>query len=372
MSFYEKSREFAVAHILPFAKEIDEKATFPVESFKEMGKHGFLKLVIPKEYGGLGGTIKDHADAVRAFASTCATAGLCYMMHNVATMCVLNYGSKELKDKVFKDVVEKGKFLALAYSEFGTGTHFYLPEIKVEFKDGKATFNGKKSMVTSATHASYYALLTPSKGEGIDNWLFPLDSGIKFESNNWNGLGMRGNVSAPMAVDNVTLDETYRIGESGTGATQVFETVAPFFILGLAAVYTGLAQSVRDFTIERTTSRVYPNGQSLANIETVQIHLSKIYADTAACIALTQSAAEAALNGDADALAKILSARIKASESAIELASIAMRIGGGKAYNKDGAIERLLRDSYAGQVMAPSVDVLKVWLGKAITGQQIP
>ena len=34
-------------------------------------------------------------------------------------------------------------------------------------------------------------------------------------------------------------------------------------------------------------------------------------------------------------------------------------------------MERLLRDSYAGQIMAPSVDVLTIWLGRAITGQPL-
>ena len=48
-----------------------------------------------------------------------------------------------------------------------------------------------------------------------------------------------------------------------------------------------------------------------------------------------------------------------------------MRIGGGKSYNKADAIERYMRDSYAGQIMAPSVDVLIVWLGKAVTGQEL-
>lgn len=70
--------------------------------------------------------------------------------------------------------------------------------------------------------------------------------------------------------------------------------------------------------------------------------------------------------------AKLLAARILASENAITLAQIGMRIGGGKAYNKMGPMERYLRDALASQVMAPSVDVLNIWLGKAITGQQIP
>lgn len=63
-------------------------------------------------------------------------------------------------------------------------------------------------------------------------------------------------------------------------------------------------------------------------LETVQIHLAKIYANTNAAVCATRDAARAATEGDADALAS--------------------------------------------QVMAPSVDVLNIWLGKAITGQQIP
>lgn len=112
-------------------------------------------------------------------------------------------------------------------------------------------------------------------------------------------------------------------------------------------------------------------------LETVQIHLAKIYANTNAAVCATRDAARAATEGDADALAKLLAARILASENAIALAQIGMRIGGGKAYNKMGPMERYLRDALASQVMAPSVmapsvDVLNIWLGKAITGQQIP
>lgn len=372
-NFYNEAREFAIKHIEPFSREIDEKALFPVKSFEEMGKAGYFKLVIPEEFGGLGKTMKEHSDACRAFAESCATAGLCYMMHNVALMCILNHGSEELKKKICDDVVNNNKFLGLAYSEFGTGTHFYIPELKVEFDKDKATFNGSKSMVTSANQASYYLILAPSEVENaVDNWVLPLESkGLSFDESSWKGLGMRGNVSCPMHLENVTLDKMMRIGEAGTAVQQVFGTVAPYFITGLASVYTGVCQNILSEATNYSMNRKYPDGTSLANIETVQIHLSKIYSQTNAAILCTQEAARAFVAGEEDALAKILSARVFASEASIELARIGMRIGGGKAYNKQGSMERLLRDSYAGQIMAPSVDVLIVWLGKAITGQEL-
>ncbi|CAM4295110.1 acyl-CoA dehydrogenase family protein [Paenibacillus tarimensis] len=371
---YQEGKDFAKSCILPYTDRTDEESRFPEESFKKLGEHGFLKLLIPEEYGGYGRGLEEHAKACLAFAETCSTTALCYMMHNVAVMCLVTHGSDELKKRVFTDIVENGTFMALAYSEFGTGTHFYITEMTAEVNGDKTTFNGKKSMVTSAAYASYYLVLAPSVEEGqINNWVFPLESeGLSFGLSDWNGLGMRGNSSCPVLINQVTLDSSYRIGAEGSGQEQVFNVVAPFFITGLGAVYSGTALHMFEVASGHAVDRKYPDGSSLSNIETVQIHIGDIYKNASAAKAITLEAARAGANGEADALAKILSARIFASEAAIECGRLAMRVGGGKAYNKALPLERLLRDAYAGQIMAPSADVLSVWLGKALTGQMIP
>ncbi len=373
-NFYNEARQFAEQFIDPIAREIDEQERFPEEVFKELGKAGYFKLMIPTELGGLGKTMKEHAEACRAFAKSSATVALCYMMHNVALNCILSYADDALKSRICKDIIENEKFMALAYSELGTGTHFYISDVKTAFKDTSVVFNGLKSMVTSAEYASYYLVLTPSDVEGgIDNWVFPLSTpGLDFKPSTWHGLGMRGNVSCQMEINDVELDKGLRIGTAGSGVDQVFTIVATYFITGLAAVYTGLCEAILAEAINHTTSRKYPDGKSLSEIETVQIHLAKIYSQTNSAILSTNEAVRSFLANDADMLAKILSARIVASETAIELARLGMRVGGGKAYNRAGNMERYLRDSFASHIMAPSVDVLTVWLGKAITGQQLP
>ncbi|MCI5674739.1 MAG: acyl-CoA/acyl-ACP dehydrogenase [Firmicutes bacterium] len=373
MTIYEKAKEFALAHIEPIAKKMDDEAIFPVEAFKAMGEEGFLKLMVPKEFGGEGATIQEHARVCMAFAESSASAGLCYMMHNVCLMVVLTYGSDELKKEVCEKIVNEGKFCALAYSEFGTGTHFYIPNIKADHKDGYTVLNGRKSMVTSAEQASFYLISAPSTKEGLtDNWLIPLEKeGVKFDLNEWNGVGMRGNVSSPMTLTDCKLEDKYMVGEPGTAVEQIFAVVAPYFVVGLASVYSGLSLAIYEAARKHAIERVYPNGQGLINIETVQIHLANLYNRANAAKYFTLEAARSAACGEEDALPKILASRINASEGAIECSKWAMRIGGGKSYNKADAIERYMRDSYAGQIMAPSVDVLIVWLGKAVTGQEL-
>ncbi|MFV0520567.1 MAG: acyl-CoA dehydrogenase family protein [Lachnospirales bacterium] len=374
MEFYNKAKEFALKNVSPIARELDREGVFPHDIFKKLGEENYFTLVIPKEYGGQGKNILEHTEICMALAESSSTVGLCYMMHNVALNVINTYGSDELKKEVFSKVVNEKKHLTLAYSEFGSGTHFYLPDTTVTKKDENYILNGTKSMVTSANTAAYYLVLSKStNGDGITNWAVPAESkNLNFLHEHWDGLGMRANVSAPMEMKDLEISPKYMIGKDGGAMEHVLTAVAPLFIAGLAGVYSGLSMNVSDFAIKYSQERKYPTSQKLSEIETVQIHLANIYSKATAAKMITLDAARSGANGDADALAKILGARIIASETAIEVSNLGMRVGGGKAYNKKLLVDILLRDAYAGQIMAPSVDVLKIWLGKALTDQQIP
>ena len=172
---YTQVRKLAEQFIEPYADELDQKKEFPVQAFKELGKAGWFSLLIPKEYGGMGLTLKEHAEVCMALAESSASAGLCYMMSNVAVNCLNLFGSDQLKQKIFSDIVQNQTFAALAYSELGTGTHFYITDATAQFNAEHAVFNGLKSMVTSGNYAAYYLALLPSENcETIDNWVLPL------------------------------------------------------------------------------------------------------------------------------------------------------------------------------------------------------
>ena len=368
-TYYTKARDFAVKYIDPVAKEIDEKEIFPAEVFKKLGEEGYFTLLIPSELGGQGKTIKEHAEICRALAKTCPIVELCYRMHNVGIMTVQASDNKNLISRICKDVIDNKKFLALAYSELGTGTHFNITTMDAVFNETSTTFKGVKSMVTSALHASYYVTSTVAKdAPESDVWVFPLGAkGLDFKPNTWHGLGMRGNVSCQMEINDVTLEKDEWFVESGARIIEKGSVDTRYFVLGLAAVYAGLCEAILDEALNHATSRKYPDGKALSEIETVQIHLSKIYASTNAAVLGVDEAVRSYLADEPDYLAKILAARMFSSEAAVENARLGMRIGGGKAYNRFGNMERYLRDSYASQIMAPSVDVLALWLGATIT-----
>lgn len=375
MEYYNGAKEFAEKHIAPVARELSEKVGFPEAIYEEIKKEGYLKLLIPEELGGLGGDIYDHSEIIRAFSEKSATVGLTYMMHNVALNIVLNAGKEELKQKIVKEVVEEGKTLALAYSESGSGVSFYYPETTAEKKGDKWLINGSKSMVTSAEYASYYMVIAKT-GEGradTDNFCVPIESeGLEFKMERWNGIGLRGNVSCPMYMDNMELDEMYRTGDNNSGMEQILTLVAPLFIQGLASVYSGLNVAISNEAIMHATDRTFPDGSKLSEVDTIKHHLSTIYNNAFAGVSATREAALAARRGDEDALPKILSARVIAIENVTESGKLGMQVGGGRAYSQFRNFAYYLADALAGQVMAPSLDILHQWIGSVLTGQMIP
>lgn len=375
VDFYDKAMSFAEEHIAPIAREISGSDEFPTSLYDKIKENDFLKLTVPTELGGLGGDIHDHAEVVRAFSKHSASVGLTYMMHNVALNIVLNSAKDTMKEKIVKEVIEEGKLLALAYSESGSGVNFYYPETTAKKEGDVWVINGKKSMVTSSGYATYYMVITKTgeARDATDNFIVPINTeGIDIQSDKWNGIGVKANVSAPIKFDQVKLSDDYRTGEPGTGMLQILTLVAPMFLAGLAAVYSGINMAICDEAIMHATDRTFPDGSKLSEVDCIKNHISQIYNNSFASVSATQAATLSARNGDDDALAKILSARIIAIENAIESGTLGMRIGGGRAYSQFRNFSNFLADALAGQVMAPSLDILHQWVGSVLTGQQIP
>ena len=375
MDYYLKASEFAEKYVAPVGRKIDETKEFPKDIFEKLYAEDFLKLIIPESEGGLGGDIYDHAEIIRALAKESATVGLCYMMHNVGLNVILSVAKDELKKQIIDEVINEGKILALAYSESGSGVYFHYPDTTAK-RDGEGwVINGSKSMVTSAEYASYYILIAKT-GEGradTDHFCIPLDSkGLSFRMDRWNGIGLKGNVSCPMYMDNMPIDELHRVGTEGSGMEQILTLVAPLFVQGLAAVYSGLNEAIAREAIMHAMDRKFPDGSTLANVDTIKLHISKIYNYANAGVSACRASALAARNGDEDALAKILSARVIAIENVVEAGRLGMLIGGGRAYSQFRNFAYYLADALAGQVMAPSLDILHQWIGSVLTGQMIP
>jgi alkylation response protein AidB-like acyl-CoA dehydrogenase len=183
---------------------------------------------------------------------------------------------------------------------------------------------------------------------------------------------MAGNSSIALDLDAVRVEDAARVGEAGGAIPLVFGVVAPFFLVGLAAVNVGIASAAARAATEHAANRRYPDGSSLAEVQHVQHLIADM--DLAVRQARLLVADAAALGDAADpaALVAIMEAKVAATEAAVAVTQLALEVTGGQGYTPALPIERHLRDARAGAVMAPTNAVLRSWIGKALAGLPVP
>jgi isovaleryl-CoA dehydrogenase len=75
--------------------------------------------------------------------------------------------------------------------------------------------------------------------------------------------------------------------------------------------------------------------------------------------------------GNAAALPAVLSAKAEVADCCVQLTNEAMTLAGGVAYGDNAVLARLLRDARAAHVMAPTTDLLRLWVGRSLLGEPL-
>lgn len=361
----------SVAAVAANAPAVDAEGRFPDDSLDILADIGAFGLVASPDFGGAGGSLTQLARACEAIGGACASTGMVFLMHSV-TVATLQGGGGAAAEAAVRDVVETRALGTLAFSERGTGAHFYAPELKAtKNDDGSVRVSGTKSFVTSGGQADYYLVLVQSD-EGSDAYLLGRnDSGVTWQGNWW-GLGMAGNSSISLTLDDVSFTPDKMVGAAGKAAELIFGVVAPWFLVGLSAVNVGIAQTASTAAANHAKNRTYDSGGSLAEVQYIQHLVADMDMTTRKARLLLHNAAGLGDAGDPGALVPIMEAKVASTEAAEDVTGLAMTATGGQGYTPSLPVERHFRDARAGAVMAPTNAVLRNWIGKALTGLPVP
>ncbi|HEV3035407.1 MAG TPA: acyl-CoA dehydrogenase family protein [Solirubrobacteraceae bacterium] len=365
-------RSLAAGEIASQAAQVDRDRRFPTDGMAALAAVGGLGIAVPKEYGGAGGGLLALAEACEALGSACASTAMVYLMHAVTAATIAGGGGDRAPG--YLEGMASGRIVGtLAFSERGTGAHFYAPELRAVQRNGGVRISGRKSFVTSGGHADVYLVLVQSSvGEGLDCFILERGAdGVRFDGE-WQGLGMAGNSSIALELTDVAVDDAARVGSRGAGANLVFSVVAPFFLVGLAAVNAGIAAGALKAASAHAAGRRYADGSVLAQAQGIQHLIADMDIAVRTSHLLVHEAARLGDAGDEGALVPIMEAKVAATDTAAEVTQRALEVCGGQGYTPALPVERLLRDARAGAVMAPTNAVLRTWIGKAVTGLPVP
>src|ERR1700733_9006196 len=357
--------------VAPGAAQVDASGEFPREQVSALGAAGLLALTVPEDLGGAGAGPREAADVIRELGSVCGSTAMVVTMHYAAVAALTAAGDKE----TLTAIAGGGHLSTLALSEQGSRSHFWAPmSTAVPLGDGRTVrLDASKSWVTSAGHADSYVWSSRPLGEAgagpMTLWLVPAGAPGLSVTGTFDGLGLRGNASAPMTADGVTGALSAMLGADGAGLDLALAAVLPVFLICSAAMSAGLLRRLADETAAHLgQTRLEHLGGSLAQqtVPRAQLARLRIEADrTWALVAETLTAVE---SGREDAQLLVLEVKAAAGEAAADAADLALKAGGGAAFRKESVVERLFRDSRAARVMAPTTDALYDFIGRALLG----
>ncbi len=372
-----QSREIASSVLAPAARQNDKEGRFSAEAVEALGRAGLLGLMLPAELGGSGLGPRTFAAVTAALAEADASVAMVYLMHACAAATIAAARPGAALGQTLHEIAAGRHLSTLAFSEAGSRSHFWAPVSRARRNGAGVYLTAKKSWVTSAGYAQSYVVssLAPDATGPTNSTLYLVPAGARGLSvaGPWDGLGLRANASAPMTLEDCEVSSELLLTDDGAGFTAMLEIVLPLFNLGTAAVALGLCRAaVAETAAHLKSARFEHLGQSLGeSLPTLRAQLATMQIDTDGLAARIEDLIEHLERPRETTMLRVLETKAAAGEVAIGVTSAAMRACGGAAFSRHMNIERLFRDAHAGAVMAPTGDVLRDFIAKAILGMPL-
>jgi alkylation response protein AidB-like acyl-CoA dehydrogenase len=302
----ERERAERVESVLPAlkeaAKDVDKNGEFHRPHVKTLSDAGLLGLVVPTEYGGMGGGLRDWAGACFAMGTVCASTGLAYFFHNTSAsrgnlaLQALDAGLfndeeapqvKAFAEKVLHTMGRDGKWLA-NYASEEVKSEKAAVTITTEAKkvDGGWVLNGEKSFGCATGIADQYLVTASLAGvndaSGLCTFFVDRDAEGSSPRIEWDAMGMRGTATNGLVLKDVFVPEESAMAIQGAFARSCTMSKSGFVGNQVAAssIYLGAAFSVYGAAMTNLTTRKYADtGKVLGTGPFQQQLIGQMYAD---------------------------------------------------------------------------------------------
>jgi alkylation response protein AidB-like acyl-CoA dehydrogenase len=362
------AREFAQRELAPHAAEWDRTAQFPAAALAELGRLGFMGMLVPADHGGAGADHVGYALALEEIAAGDGSVSTILSVHNsVGCMPVLHYGSAEQKERFLKPMAQGEMLACFCLTEPGAGSDAAAIKTRATRHGNRWVLNGTKQFITSGQNAQVaivFAVTDPTAGrKGISAFIVPTATPGYRVARLEKKLGQRASDTAQLVFEEMELTPDLLLGGEGEGYRIALSNLEGGRI-GIAAQALGMARAAYEAALLYAGERE-AFGEKIIAHQAVAFRLADMATELAAARGLILDAAERRDNGE-PCLKEAAMAKLFASEMAERVASDAIQIHGGYGYLADFAVERIYRDVRVCQIYEGTSDIQRLIIAREI------
>lgn len=347
----------AARALLPMLREqaaaTDESARFPVAAVAQLRSSGLMGLLIPAEYGGVGGDLGDLVRLAGLFGSACVSTGLIWAMHCQQVDCVVRHGNERLRAELLPRIAAGEVYLASVTTEPGKGGHLLSGRAAIETDADLLRFERETPILTGGGQAEGFLVTMRESPDAADRrvTLCYADRGqLELTSTGtWNTLGMRGTESLGMRLRGAVPPHQV-VGAPGDFRSVAVESMIPAGHLGWAAVWLGAARGVLSDVLRMVRAK---GADSLADLTAARLARGRMDVEVVASYLAAVRDEVLAHRRDGTSLGgtptqiHLNNLKLLASESTFRAVDNLMQVAGlFTGYKRDSGIplERVFRD----------------------------
>lgn len=337
---------------------------------KAMAQESLLQHTVPSTFGGASDELQVRSlVAIReglAYGSGLADA--LYALQGLGSLPLTLQGSESQREHWLPKVASGEAIAGFAMTEPEVGSDAANLQTRAESTGDGWRLSGTKTLISNAGLADFYTLFArtdPDAGHrGITCFLVPGD--VK---------GLTTKPLTPMAahplgelhLDGVALAKDSVVGEEGRGYHLALGTLDRMRST-VAAAACGFAWRALDEAVNRARSREQ-FGRPIGGFQGLRWMLADAATRLEAARLLTYNAAWRKDQGAKRVTQESAQAKLFATETAQQVADLAVQVHGGQGVLKGSVVERIYRDVRALRIYEGTSEVLRDVVGRALVGK---
>lgn len=364
------ARSFAQQEVAPGAAERDRTKAFPRDLYARAAELGLLGIAVADEHGGAGLGLHEATLVGEELSAACMSFTTMVLTNYMVVDSIGRSGNAEQRARLLPGLCDGTTIGCTAITEPEAGSDALGMRTVAERVDGGWRLHGAKTFITGAPIADIalvYAKTGPIDGREIGTFVVRTDDpgvtcGPPIEK-----MGWRSSPTGELAIDGAFVPDEDVLAGPGDGLASLMQGLNSERVY-LAAHALGLADAAfavaREYVMERRQF-----GRPIAEFQLVRAKLADMYAQLAACRALTYETIRAIAVGPSHGEARTLSAAVKllSSEMAMRVTEDAVQLLGGYGYTCEYPVERFMRDAKILTIGGGTNEIQRHLIGKALT-----
>ncbi len=366
--FRETAREFAKKEIEPLVEEYEKKEEFPKQIFPVLGEMGFLGIVFPEEYGGVGLDKVTECVFAEEMGKVCAGIAMCINAHvDLACLPIWKNGTEDQRQRYLVPGIEGRLIGALGLTEPNAGSDVRSIRTQAVKKGDRYIINGSKTWITNGCMADFHVIAAytdkSKKGEGISLFIVDKDTpGFKV-ARKIEKLGHHSADTGELVFEDCEVPEENLLGGQEGGFRAVMDTLIAARITH-AIKSVGIAAAAFEYALQYSKERE-AFGRPISKFQAIGFKLAQMATKIETARLMAYKAAWLYDQGRR-CVKEASMAKLYAAEVAQWVASEAVQVLGGYGYAVEYPVERYYRDAKLSSITEGTSEIQHIIIGREL------